>query len=528
MFFSFINSIKYLFKILKLNNKQKKFIKFNQNKWKKSNLENPQGIILVDLFPWYPWIYFWSYLANILSKKINTKIYFFHFRLYKGFISKKKFSINNLIKIYKSFNVNNGISEYEIDFSNKKKNEFLDLYRTLKSKKDLLNYYYENIKIGDLIYSNYLRTYLKPTVDLNDKKLKDIFVRAHFIFEYLDDFFSKNTVKAIIPSHLCYVPYGLISRLAKKKYNIPIVKIFSKNRGGNLYRLFQIDENILDENPYYNFKKIFNELDPEKKIKAIEKGKKIINARLSGSYDKNLPYMLKNQFDSKTIKNLQIDPEKKNIFIFAHCFFDNPMRYRNMIFPDFYEQIDYLLSLSEKDDNYQWFYKPHPNELKNNENLVGFFENKYKKVKYLSKDFNHNSVLKLNPHLAITNFGTVAHEFAYMNVPVINTGDNPHINYNFSLHPKNIDELNDMIFNLNNYVKKINFNKDEIYEYLFMQYDFFPNLNNENKLLSDDYFNITDRKYNSDDDLLNHFMKNDEKNSLNIKKYTEDFIDKFF
>ena len=113
-----------------------------------------------------------------------------------------------------------------------------------------------------------------------------------------------------------------------------------------------------------------------------------------------------------------------------------------------------------------------------------------------------------------------------MNVPVINTGDNPHINYNFSLHPKNIDELNDMIFNLNNYVKKINFNKDEIYEYLFMQYDFFPNLNNENKLLSDDYFNITDRKYNSDDDLLNHFMKNDEKNSLNIKKYTEDLLER--
>ena len=47
-------------------------------------------------------------------------------------------------------------------------------------------------------------------------KIKDIFVRAHFIFEYLDDFFSKNTVKAIIPSHLCYVPYGPISRLAKK------------------------------------------------------------------------------------------------------------------------------------------------------------------------------------------------------------------------------------------------------------------------------------------------------------------------
>ena len=40
-----------------------------------------------------------------------------------------------------------------------------------------------------------------------------------------------------------------------------------------------------------------------------------------------------------------------------------------------------------------------------------------------------------------------------------------------------------------------------------MQYDFFPNLNNENKLLSDDYFNITDRKYNSDDDSKSFYEK---------------------
>ena len=33
--------------------------------------------ILVDLFPWYPLIYFWSYIVNILSKEYNSEIKYF-------------------------------------------------------------------------------------------------------------------------------------------------------------------------------------------------------------------------------------------------------------------------------------------------------------------------------------------------------------------------------------------------------------------------------------------------------------------
>ena len=46
---------------------------------------------------------------------------------------------------------------------------------------------------------------------------------------------------------------------------------------------------------------------------------------------------------------------------------------------------------------------------------------------------SHRQLLKLNLKCIITNHGTVAHEYAAYNVPVINTGDNPYINYNFCL-----------------------------------------------------------------------------------------------
>ena len=122
-----------------------------------------------------------------------------------------------------------------------------------------------------------------------------------------------------------------------------------------------------------------------------------------------------------------------------------------MIFTDFFEQVNYLLKISKVNKGFQWFYKPHPNELKNNENYIYELKKKYPNVIFLGNQFSHNLVLKLDPYLIITNFGTVAHEFAYFKIPVINTGDNPHINYNFSLNPKNKNELKDMIINLNKY-----------------------------------------------------------------------------
>ena len=79
-------------------------------------------------------------------------------------------------------------------------------------------------------------------------------MKAHLIFDYVDLFLKENNVKAIIPSHLCYVPYGLISRIGKIKYDIPIIKIFSKNRGSNLFRLINISKDLLDENPYYKLR----------------------------------------------------------------------------------------------------------------------------------------------------------------------------------------------------------------------------------------------------------------------------------
>ena len=46
------------------NKYEKEFIKFNLKKWQNNKNTKKNGIVLIDLFYWSPWIYFWSYLAS--------------------------------------------------------------------------------------------------------------------------------------------------------------------------------------------------------------------------------------------------------------------------------------------------------------------------------------------------------------------------------------------------------------------------------------------------------------------------------
>ena len=73
--------IKYIISKFKLylylifgNNDSKSFIFFLKNKWSlnKKSIQNRNGIILVDFFYHYPFVYFWSYLTNVISLKKNS------------------------------------------------------------------------------------------------------------------------------------------------------------------------------------------------------------------------------------------------------------------------------------------------------------------------------------------------------------------------------------------------------------------------------------------------------------------------
>ena len=189
----------------------------------------------------------------------------------------------------------------------------------------------------------------------------------------------------------------------------------------------------------------------------------------------------------------------------------------------------FFAKTSKKFKEYQWLIKPHPNDTVSSDHIFHEISEKFPNIDILNKKTSNLDILKLKPNLIITNHSTAGHEFAYLSIPVLNTGDNIHIDYNFNLHAKSKKEIYNIISNLDFYTKKILFNRDSIYEFMYMHFVHYYKRYNREGLINQKYFYNTDVLKNKkivehDDNLLDWYVKNDKKASTNINKYIDKFI----
>ena len=511
-----------------LNQSEKAYIEHNIEKWKEFKIEEKKsdGIILVDLFPKNSLIHFWSYLVNILAKRTNSSIKYFYIGIYKNKVRNFKFITRVREKIYKSFNVDVGISQFNFEYSDKDIAFYQKKFDGLKkSKSNLIIFSIGNIKLGDLIFDSYCRGSYKKTIDFEDKYLKECFFKALKLYFTTKEYFKKNKITAVCPSHVCYF-YGIIARIAANN-NIPIIKVNADNRGNENFRINLVDQKYVNEepSPYFNFKKTFKKLTKTQKKRGLILGKAILKNRLKGNYEPTLSYMKISQFDKNLKKTDLIKKnDRKKIFIFPHCYFDNVHRFRSTLFTDFGDQINFLLKLSKKYHNYDWYYKPHPHELSQDLNIHKQMLKNYPNVLRLDYRVGHNQIIESNPYCIITNHGTVGHEYAAFKVPVIFTGDNKHINYKFGLHAKSKKQIEQAIMNNKLFERKIVHNKNELYEFIYLNYIHFQDLYGRKELLKDNYFNSKNRMISDSSKCFDHVIKYSKDGNDNIFKYIENFI----
>ena len=530
-----LKKIIYLFKLyinyrIFLDNNTKKYINHNKKIWKnfkvKKNEQNKKNIILVDLFYKNSLIHFWSYITNVLAKKTDSQIKYFYIELYKSKASKFEITQRILKKIYNSFNASEGISEHRFLYSNSELSQYEKKFHKINNKKkNLINFSIDNVKLGDLICDSYLRATMKPTVDMRDPYLKKIFFKSLKFYFVSKEYFNKNNIIALIPSHVCFY-YGIIARIAAKN-NIPIIKVNSDKRGNKNFRINIVDQKYVNEEPppYFYFKKIFKKFSVSHKKKALSIGKKILKNRLGGNYDSTLPYMKISQFNKNLKKTKLINKNtKKKIFIFPHCYFDNVHRYRYILFNDFADQINFLLKLSKKYPNYEWYYKPHTHDLGSDKLIHDKMLKDYPNIIRLDAKVSHNQIIESNPYCIITNHGSVGHEYAAFKIPVIFTGDNKHINYKFGLHAKSKREIEVAIMNDKLFKKKITYNKNDLYEFMYLNFIYFQNLYERKKLIKDNYFSPDDLSIADKSECFEFIMKRSKISHHKIISYVKNII----
>ncbi len=422
-------------------------------------------IILVEFNRLSSSVISYTYLTNVLKRKYKANICAYRQTTKKNKLKDliwylaSKINIFNTHHIYKSF----GTDEFFLPNNLKMKRKNIDIkikkiIKGIKSKQDLLNLKIDEIYVGDLFYDSYLMDYKKPTIDINSEEFKKFIHYSIENFFKWKEFFKIKKIQSVVVSHTVYT-LAIPLRIAISK-SIPAFQCSAEH----IYKLSK--KNIYAYRQFLDYKNFYKKIDDRVKLKLMKLAKYKLSQKFSGHNISHEFGSSRSPYENKYYKRILKKNNKIKVLIAPHCFFDNPHPYGKNLFVDMYEWLEFLGKISKK-TNYDWYIKLHPDYLDGTKEVIDSFLDKYKNIKFIENNYSHNQLLKEGIDVALTCFGSIAHEYPLFNRLVINCSlNNPHINYNFSLHPKNKLEYQKILLNL----KKINkpINKREVYEFYSM------------------------------------------------------------
>jgi hypothetical protein len=351
---------------------------------------------------------------------------------------------------------------------------FDEIYPRLSTKRDVEDLKINGIWLGDLLYDSHLRKHRLPMLEIDDPRFMNSLREALAYYVYWRDYLDTHNVKSIIVSHCVYHWYAVILRLAVSR-QIPVYQV-------NAQTLYYVTDthHYRAYNDFLDYPQTFSELSDREKINGLRAAKQRLDRRLSGKVGVDMVYSTKSAYTRKGNKRVLAESPKLKILIATHCFFDSPHPYGINLFPDPHEWLTFLGKISEKTD-YDWYIKTHPDFLPANTEIIQGFIKRFPKFTLLPAQTSHHQIIEDGIDFALTVYGTIGVEYAALGVPVINASMcNPHITYDFNIHPRSIEEYEQILLNLPNLKFHIDVNK--VYEYYFCCF-----LNNADNWLYNDY-----------------------------------------
>ena len=465
-----IADIFYRIKSIKSDAQTNKFIKHNQKVWKDYSKNESETEVLFEFTNMQPSIIAYCYLANILAARYSAKI--------KAYSFVENRNISPLYrKIYKSFNAE--VFSYCLTQSQLLELDKLydDVYFNLKNKKDVFSLNVSGVWFGDLIYDSHLMSNEVPTIDINDSRFKDSLKKALYQYIYWRDYFDNHNVKTINVTHCGYI-IAIPLRTAIQA-GIPAYQI---NAHGCYY---MTKERLWAYTEFYDYPRQFLEFTEDERKNGLKIAKERIERRFVGEVGVDMTYSTKSAYTDRRIGRVLSKSNRIKILIAQHCFFDSPNGLGRNLFPDFYEWITFLGNISEKTD-YEWYIKTHPDFKPGNIPIIEEFVSKYPKFTLIPAETSHHQIIEEGINCALTVHGTIGFEYAALGKTVINCSlCNPHIAYNFNIHPKSVEEYETILMNLAD--QKLDIDINEVYEYYYMRF-----IKNMENWLFDDYAGFID------------------------------------
>lgn len=356
-----------------------------------------------------------------------------------------------------------GMRRFELIRCGRKPNsKHQDTFRLIESKRDLLEFEYLGVHIGDLIYDTYLNEANKPTINLNDDQLIRIFADACKAVEYWVEVAKRGDVSAVCVGHAVY-KNGIPARVCIF-YNIPVYQV-------TLQSIYSLRKNLpLAHFDFLEYPAVFDKLPEKQKKSALMEASNRFNQRLKKGVSPELNYLPVSAYkplngnETRVIK----ESDRFKVLIATHDFYDSPHCNGNTLFEDFYVWLLAVAELSKK-SKFDWYIKNHPFLRGNGESIVNEILIEYPHIVLVPATTSHQQLIKEGISAVVTVYGTIASEYAAMGLKAVNAcTTNPHCAYSFSFNPTTIDEFEDIVLSLDEI--PINIQEEEVFEYFYMNY----------------------------------------------------------
>ncbi len=309
------------------------------------------------------------------------------------------------------------------------------IWKKLASKTQLLEMTVDGVKIGDLVNDTYLRFKPAATVDLHNPYLWVVLWQALRDLRAARRYLVRAHPRMLLTTYSTYVQHGIAVRAALAAG----VAVFSFGNYQEFAKRLRSDDVVHTRNPDHyrsGFALLPNPLH------RLADADTALAARLTGIIDPATAYMARSAYAAGSSP---LPPGLRgSIVMFLHDFYDSPHCYRWMIFADFWEWSTTTLQIARA-AGIPVFVKPHPNQIFESNAIVRDLMERFPEAKLLPADISNVQIAAAGAACAVTVYGTVAHEMAYLGLPSIAAGHNPHISFEISRTAHSVEEYRDLI-----------------------------------------------------------------------------------
>jgi len=449
--------------IFHMDNNTERFISFNRQIWGEHKRTGSQNLVLVpydNLHSSSPIIY--AYFANKMAEKYNAEIW--------G-ISSRGGDVKNesevIKEVFRSFNVAEFISP---QIENEKQRQLVEtileeVWQNVFTWEDWKNIHILDMQIGTSIVRYINRFYVfdfEPRTEHNKKLLKECIE----IIVAIEDFFNVHHVSALIlRDAVCWENF---LRETAVKRGVPSYVLQQEGYYRRVGHDFCVEPHVV----YY--REFWNRLSEEEKKYGLQFAEKHLMERLGGSTE-DIPYMEGHTVFLYSEKKRQFrKSDKIKILICPHLFEEDLYVCGEQIFDNNYiSWLDHLGQLSTETSKYDWYIKMHPSSEYRDKIIIEKFLKRYPNITLIETETSPIQMKKEGLDVALTVYGTIAHEYAMLGITVINAGVNPHCAFDFSITPNTKEEYDYIIENLavlDHIIKK-----EEIYKFYAIHYLYYVN-----------------------------------------------------